>query len=73
MEIDSLSVELGGLMGGKEENLEVASTVDVANEISSQPNPMEAMDILSSRLRKLKRENLAPITGMMDEVVKVSI
>ena len=73
MEIDSLSVELGGLMGGKEENLEVASTVDVANEISSQPNPMEVMDILSSRLQKLKQENLAPVTGMMDEVVKVSI
>ena len=60
-------------MDGKGEDLEAASTVDVANEISSQPNPMEAMDILSSRLRKLKQENLAPVTGMIDEVVKVSI
>ena len=57
----------------KGENLEVVSTVDMANETSSQPDPMEAMDILSSRLRKLKRENLAPVTEMMDEVVKVSI
>ena len=60
-------------MTDKGENLEVVSTVNMVNETSSQPDPMEAMDILSSRLRKLKQENLAPVTGMIYEVVKVSI
>ena len=73
MNINFLSAELGAMMIDKGENLEVASTVDAANETSSQPHPMEVMDILSSRLRKLKQENLAPVTRMMDEVVKVSI
>jgi len=73
MDINSLSAQLGAIMIDKGEKPEVVSTVDAANETPSQPNSMEAMDILSSRLRKLKRENLAPVTEMMDEVVKVSI
>ena len=61
------------MMIDKGENLEVVSAVDMADETSSQPDPMEAMDILSSRLWKLKQENLAPVMEMMDEGVKVSI
>ena len=72
MNITSLSAELGAMMIDKGGKLEVASTAETMNEVSSQLNPMEALDILSSRLRKLKQENLEPVTGMMDEVVKVS-
>ena len=70
-----LSTEVDAVLKneGKLEESQVAVVVGAANEISSEANPMELLVVLSSRLGKLKVENLETVIGMIDEVAKVSV
>ena len=69
-----LRSEVGVTLRNKEGKLEKSLVVlGTPKDLYMQTSALEPFDILSSRLEKLKSENLEAIIGMIDEIAKVSV